>query len=54
MKNTASTGTNAVDWEARVDDHAVAVDPDVRGRLEAAGVALIGYEPLRELQRAGG
>ena len=44
----------APDWEARVDDHAVAVDPDVRGRLEAAGVALIGYEPLRELQRAGG
>lgn len=44
----------APDWEARVDDHAVATDPDLRARFEAAGVVLIGYEPLRELQRAGG
>jgi len=44
----------APDWEARVDDHALATDPALRSRIEAAGVTLIGYEPLRELQRAGG
>ena len=42
----------APDWEARVDDHALATDPALRDRLADAGVTLIGYEPLRELQRA--
>jgi predicted glycoside hydrolase/deacetylase ChbG (UPF0249 family) len=44
----------APDWESRVDDHALATEPGLRERLDAAGVTLIGYEPLRELQRAGG
>jgi predicted glycoside hydrolase/deacetylase ChbG (UPF0249 family) len=43
----------APDWESRVDDHALATEPGLRERLDAAGVTLIGYEPLRELQRAG-
>jgi chitin disaccharide deacetylase len=43
----------ASDWEARVDDHAlVTTDPALRGALEQAGVQLIGYRPLRDLQRA--
>jgi predicted glycoside hydrolase/deacetylase ChbG (UPF0249 family) len=44
----------APDWESRVDDHALATDPSLQARLDAAGVTLLGYEPLRELQRAGG
>jgi len=43
----------ATDWEARVDDHRLLVhDPDLRHALEAAGVTLIGYRPLRDLMRA--
>lgn len=44
----------APDWAARVDDHALITDTDLRARLAASGVQLIGYRPLRELQRAGG
>ena len=44
----------APDWEARVDDHALATSTSLRERIEAAGVHLVGYEPLRDLQRAGG
>jgi hypothetical protein len=44
----------ATDWEARVDDHALTTDGTLRDRLADAGVRLIGYEPLRDLQRAGG
>jgi chitin disaccharide deacetylase len=43
----------AADWEARVDDHRLLVhDPDLRQALDAAGVTLIGYRPLRDLMRA--
>lgn len=43
----------APDWEARVDDHALVTDAELRSRIESAGVHLVGYEPLRDLQRAG-
>ena len=43
----------APDWESRVDDHALVTDGDLGDRLDAMGVHLIGYEPLRDLQRAG-
>jgi predicted glycoside hydrolase/deacetylase ChbG (UPF0249 family) len=43
------------DWAGRVDDHdLVTRDSTFRAMLDRAGVQLIGYEPLRELQRAGG
>jgi predicted glycoside hydrolase/deacetylase ChbG (UPF0249 family) len=43
----------ADDWESRVDDHAlVTSDADLRTAIAAAGVQLIGYRPLRDLQRA--
>ena len=42
----------APDWEARVDDHALTLDAAVRQQVADAGVHLIGYEPLRDLQRA--
>jgi predicted glycoside hydrolase/deacetylase ChbG (UPF0249 family) len=43
----------APDWETRVDDHAlVTTDPTLRDAVERQGVIMIGYEPLRELQRA--
>ncbi|HEY9558667.1 MAG TPA: polysaccharide deacetylase family protein [Acidimicrobiales bacterium] len=42
------------DWPARVDDHDLLTnDRSIRTMLERAGVHLIGYRPLRELQRAG-
>ena len=42
------------DWTARVDDHAlVTTERSLRAALDAAGVARIGYRPLRDLQRAG-
>lgn len=41
------------DWESRVDDLALACDDGpVRQALEAEGVHLIGFRPLRDLQRA--
>lgn len=41
------------DWAARVDDlDLVTDDSGLRPMLERAGVTLIGYRPLRELQRA--
>jgi chitin disaccharide deacetylase len=44
----------ADDWPARVDDHdLVASDRALRSLLERANVTLIGYRPLRDLQRAG-
>ena len=43
------------DWPGRVDDHdLVTRDSTLRAMLDRAGVQLIGYEPLRELQRARG
>src|ERR1700730_16816516 len=44
----------ATDWEARVDDHKLLVhDRDLHHALEAAGVTLIGYRPLRDVMRSG-
>ena len=43
----------AADWAARVDDHDfVTNDRSLRAMLDRAGVTLIGYRELRELQRA--
>ena len=42
------------DWERRVDDHRfLTEEPVVRSRLAEAGVTLIGWRELRELQRNG-
>jgi predicted glycoside hydrolase/deacetylase ChbG (UPF0249 family) len=43
----------APDWTSRVDDHALVTDAELRSKLDGMGVRLIGYEPLRDLQRAG-
>ncbi len=44
----------APDWADRVDDHHLLVlDSALRARLERAGAILIGYRPLRDLQRKG-
>jgi hypothetical protein len=41
------------DWGGRVEDHAyLCEDPSLRDLIERAGVQLIGYRRLRELQRA--
>ena len=43
----------APDWERRVDDHRLlTAESSLRERLEAAGVELIGWRELRDLQRA--
>jgi chitin disaccharide deacetylase len=43
----------APDWPARVDDRALALDATwLRDLVERAGVTLIGYRALRDLQRA--
>jgi len=40
------------DWSNRVEDHAYLTrDPSLRDLIERAGVTLIGYRELRELQR---
>jgi predicted glycoside hydrolase/deacetylase ChbG (UPF0249 family) len=45
----------APDWANRVDDHDLIVhDRGLRTMLQRAGVRLIGFRPLRALQRAGG
>jgi hypothetical protein len=45
----------APDWANRVDDHDLVTNPDgLRAALDRAGVQLLGYEALRDLQRAGG
>ncbi|HYI61255.1 MAG TPA: polysaccharide deacetylase family protein [Acidimicrobiales bacterium] len=42
------------DWESRVDDLALVCDDGpLRDALAAEGVHLVGFRPLRELQRAG-
>jgi hypothetical protein len=42
------------DWGARVDDHRLlTADDELRTLLDKAGVVLIGYRALRDLQRAG-
>jgi predicted glycoside hydrolase/deacetylase ChbG (UPF0249 family) len=43
----------APDWEGRVDDHQlVTADERLRAAIDDAGVVLIGYESLRDLQRS--
>ena len=43
----------APDWAARVDDHDLLVhDHGLRGLAARAGVALVGYRPLRDAMRA--
>jgi hypothetical protein len=45
----------APDWGDRVDDHRLLVDdPELRELIDAGGITLIGYRPLRDLMRAGG
>jgi predicted glycoside hydrolase/deacetylase ChbG (UPF0249 family) len=44
----------AVDWEGRVDDHALLVrGAELKQAVERAGVTLIGYRPIRDLMRSG-
>ena len=43
----------APDWERRVDDHRFLTAAPLGDRLAAAGVTLVGWRELRELQRAG-
>ena len=44
----------APDWEGRVDDHFLLTEDErIRERMDAAGVQLIGWRELRDLQRAG-
>ena len=44
----------AADWEHRVDDHRLATaDAGIRDAVGRHGIHLVGYEPLRELQRSG-
>jgi predicted glycoside hydrolase/deacetylase ChbG (UPF0249 family) len=51
--DTAELRSLAPDWAARVDDHDLVVnDRGLRSLLDRAGVTLIGYRQLRELQRA--
>ena len=52
--DTAEQRAVAPDWAHRVDDHdLVTTDDNLRIMLERAGVHLIGYRPLRDLQRKG-
>jgi len=42
------------DWAGRVEDHAyLCTDPSLPDLIERAGVTLVGYRELRELQRSG-
>ena len=44
----------APDWSSRVDDHHLLVrDSSLRTMAERGGIVLLGYRPLRDLQRAG-
>jgi len=51
--DTAELRAVTLDWPARVDDHDLAVlSATLRSLATRAGVTLIGYRALRELQRA--
>lgn len=51
--DTAELRAIAFDAETRIDDHQVlSARENLRERLDAAGVQLIGYRELRDLQRA--
>ncbi len=50
--DTAELRALAPDWASRVDDHdVVTVGPSLRALADRAGVTLIGYRELRQLQR---
>jgi hypothetical protein len=52
--DTGELRSIAPDWPTRVGDHELlSRDHDVRALAERAGVTLVGYRELRELQRAG-
>jgi len=52
--DTAELRAAAPDWPSRVDDHDLALGADSLRTLAArAGVTLIGYRALRQLQRGG-
>ena len=42
----------APDWEHRVDDHRLLTSGELIEKLESAGITLIGWRELRELQRS--
>jgi predicted glycoside hydrolase/deacetylase ChbG (UPF0249 family) len=44
-------GYDLTEAEIRIDDHAVAVDPQVRAFLDGEGFRRISFRPLRDLQR---
>ncbi len=45
----------AVDWEQRVDDHALLVHgTELEDAIRRTGTTLIGYRPIRDLMRSGG
>jgi hypothetical protein len=51
--DTAELRCLAPDWASQVDDHdVVTVGQSLRALVDRAGVTLIGYRELRELQRA--
>ncbi len=41
----------APDWEGRVDDHRLLTSAELRSAIERAGIRLIGWRELRDLQR---
>jgi chitin disaccharide deacetylase len=50
--DTPELRAGAPDWSHRVDDHGVLVtDHEIRRLIERAGIVLVGYRELRELQR---
>ena len=52
--DTDELRTACDDWSGRVEDHAfLCTDPSLRDLIDRAGVQLIGFRALRELQRAG-
>jgi predicted glycoside hydrolase/deacetylase ChbG (UPF0249 family) len=52
--DTDELRTACDDWSGRVEDHAfLCSDPSLRNLLGRAGVHLIGFRELRDLQRAG-
>lgn len=42
----------APDWERRVDDHRLLTSSELRNAIERAGIRLIGWRELRDLQRS--
>ena len=46
-------GYDLTEAQIRVDDHACAMDPEVRALIETEQLTPISYRPLRELQRKG-